>query len=190
MHRNCWAVFWHKLSNDDKHYHDLFTANCPYKKAVAAGTENTYKHKSSLPEAIMDEIKPIFRDLTHPSLLKKCLEGYTQNQNESVNNLIWRYCPKVKNHGLVTVNAGVSLAVSVFNDGACTYIRVLEELGVEAGQFAKNCMFTIDEKRTRHAKRQALQATHQARIKTRQDQKDRNEEAVQRDGVQYLGGNF
>ena len=92
-----------------------------------------------------------------PSLLKKCLEGYTQNQNESANNIIWRHCPKGKNHGLITVKAAVSLAVAVFNDGAQSYIKVLKELGVETGQFANQSMITIDQEPGRNTKYQALQ---------------------------------
>ncbi|GFY05502.1 uncharacterized protein TNCV_218841 [Trichonephila clavipes] len=39
-------------------------------------------------------MRPVFRDLANPELLKKCLHGGTQNPNESVNNVIWSRVPK------------------------------------------------------------------------------------------------
>ena len=76
----------------------------------------------------MDTTKPVFRDLANPQFLHKCLEGYTQNPNQSFNNLTWWYCPKRKNQGLTTANTAVSLATGVFNDGAKTYASVMREL--------------------------------------------------------------
>lgn len=51
-------------------------------------------------------------------------------------------------------------------------------------------MKNTDAKRARHAKKQALQATHQARIRHRRDRKDKNEEAKRKDGVEYAAGSF
>ena len=87
-----------------------------------------HSHKNSLPETVLLAIKPIFQDLAHPDLLQKCLKGYTQNANKSLNNLIWKYAPKKKHHGLVTVNTAVSLAVGIFNDGAVTLSLAMREL--------------------------------------------------------------
>ncbi|GFW84755.1 uncharacterized protein TNCV_680431 [Trichonephila clavipes] len=46
----------------------------------------TYHHKNSLPVDVVEAMRPVFRDLANPELLKKCLHGGTQNPNESVNN--------------------------------------------------------------------------------------------------------
>eukprot|EP00745_Piridium_sociabile_P043372 TRINITY_DN88658_c0_g1_i4.p1 TRINITY_DN88658_c0_g1~~TRINITY_DN88658_c0_g1_i4.p1 ORF type:complete len:192 (-),score=30.36 TRINITY_DN88658_c0_g1_i4:167-742(-) len=81
---------------------------------------STYKHTNNLPLAVMNRVKPIFKDLAHPDLLRKCVDGYTQNANESLNCVIWKYCPKTKNNGLTTVNIAISIAVCLFNDGAST----------------------------------------------------------------------
>ncbi|GFV13335.1 uncharacterized protein TNCV_4182051 [Trichonephila clavipes] len=37
---------------------------------------------------------PVLADFSHPALLKKCLGGKTLNSNESLNSLIWKFCPK------------------------------------------------------------------------------------------------
>jgi hypothetical protein len=39
-------------------------------------------------------IKPIFIRLSSNELLSKCLDGETQNQNESINGMIWNRIPK------------------------------------------------------------------------------------------------
>ena len=47
-----------------------------------------YKEKTGIPSVIHDKIKPMFLDLSDENLLSKCLHGKTQNNNDSVNNVI------------------------------------------------------------------------------------------------------
>ena len=51
--------------------------------------------KINIPKWIHDEIRPIFLDLSKDELLAKCLHGEAQNNNESLNNMIWAKCPKM-----------------------------------------------------------------------------------------------
>jgi hypothetical protein len=44
--------------------------------------------KHSLPAAVMDKIKPVFRDLAGVDPLRKCFHGKTHNPNEHVNSVI------------------------------------------------------------------------------------------------------
>ena len=53
-----------------------------------------YKHKNGLPDSVVECVKPIFEDLADENLLKKCLHGKTQNNNECLNKLIWDRCSK------------------------------------------------------------------------------------------------
>jgi hypothetical protein len=48
-----------------------------------------YEHKHSLPAALMDAIKPLFRDLAGVGPLKERFHGKTHNPNEHVNFVIW-----------------------------------------------------------------------------------------------------
>lgn len=43
---------------------------------------------------IKDTIRNIFMNLSNVNLLKKCLHGKTQTNNEGINALIWKSCPK------------------------------------------------------------------------------------------------
>ena len=46
-----------------------------------------------MPVAIKKEVEPISKDLSSEELLLKCLDGLTQNNNESLNALMGRKCP-------------------------------------------------------------------------------------------------
>ena len=54
---------------------------CKY-QADRINNTNTYKHKPGLPIIVKDATKRIFMDLYDIDLLKKCLHGETQNNNE------------------------------------------------------------------------------------------------------------
>ncbi|GFT52358.1 uncharacterized protein TNCV_1065501 [Trichonephila clavipes] len=98
MRQAIWAIFLHKLSTDEYPQHGFCPIGedswCGFKKAEASG--KTYKHKNSLPVAVGEAMRPIFRDLSHPDQLKKCLHGKAQNPTESFHNVIWSRVPKAK----------------------------------------------------------------------------------------------
>ncbi|GFV47413.1 uncharacterized protein TNCV_4830691 [Trichonephila clavipes] len=83
------------LSTDEKPQHGFCPSDtdtwCKFKKAELL--RETY-HENSLPVDVVKAMRPVFRDLANPELLKKCLHGGTQNPNESVNNVIWSRVPK------------------------------------------------------------------------------------------------
>ncbi|GFU75994.1 hypothetical protein TNCV_2855301 [Trichonephila clavipes] len=67
----------------------------------------------------------------HPALLKKCLGGKTQNPNESLNSLIWKFWSKARlSSRLQIAEIAANLAASVFNDGNQILITILEEFGL------------------------------------------------------------
>lgn len=186
MKKHVWAIYFHKLSTDAHPQHHMCSEACPFKRAQREN--KPFTHKNSLPEAVMNAIKPIFRDLCHPDLLKKCVRGYTQNANESQNNLIWKFAPKKKNHGIVTVKMAVALAVGVFNDGAITFAATMRQLNLEVGVHARRCFEEIDAERVQNAQTQADAATHEARIRRRQQRLHLDEAQEQADGFPYLPG--
>ena len=188
MREAVWGIFFHKGSSDEEPVHHFCKEACPYKQAEAEGRLATYKHTNTLPKAVMTEIKPVFKDLANTQLLKKCLEGYTQNANESLNNLIWKYCPKTKNHGLVVVETATALAVCIFNDGAVSLIKILEEMGLSAGKFCREFCEQKDVLRVLNAERRANEhslVARRARRKARLAQEDQQEEA---EGFPYQAG--
>ena len=70
---------------------------------------------------IIKHAKPIFKE---SSLQEKCLHGQTQNQNESFNAMIWKQIPKSTYVGVTKFELGLYYAVSHFNIGSKTAIKV------------------------------------------------------------------
>ncbi|GFW27629.1 uncharacterized protein TNCV_1772481 [Trichonephila clavipes] len=72
MQQAIWAIFLHKLSTDEKPQHAFCPSDtdtsCKFKKAELLG--ETYHHKNSLPVDVVEAMRPVFRDLANPELLK------------------------------------------------------------------------------------------------------------------------
>lgn len=47
-----------------------------------------------LPDSVLKVIKHTYLELCDRNLLKKCLHGMTQNNNECFNNVLWNILPK------------------------------------------------------------------------------------------------
>ncbi|GFY12259.1 uncharacterized protein TNCV_283621 [Trichonephila clavipes] len=75
MRKAIWAVWGHSCSTDDEPMHWFCPTNpntwCKYNAAI--NNLQNCKHKPSVAKAVRDVIKPVFADLSHPALLKKCL---------------------------------------------------------------------------------------------------------------------
>ena len=73
-------------NNDGRHKYCPATGDswCKY-QADNINNTATYKKSINIPEAISDIIIPIFP-------LERCLDGETQNANESFNNVMWTKC--------------------------------------------------------------------------------------------------
>ncbi|GFW05082.1 uncharacterized protein TNCV_598761 [Trichonephila clavipes] len=99
MRKAIWAVWGHSCSTDDEPMHWFCPAN-----------PNTWY-------------------LSHPALMEKCLGGQTQNPNESLNSLIWKFCPKTIGSSLQIAEIAANLATSVFIDGNQILITFLEKFG-------------------------------------------------------------
>ncbi|GFV21103.1 uncharacterized protein TNCV_4267361 [Trichonephila clavipes] len=90
---------------------------------------------------------PIFRNLSHPDLLKKCLHGKTQNPNESFHNVVWSRVPKATFVQIEILSLGVYDAVCSFNDGIVSKLKMLQKMGVEPGEFSVSAMKLLDRER-------------------------------------------
>ena len=163
---------------------------CPYKKAEAAGELDRYRHKNNLPACIMDAIKPIFKDLANTALLSRCVDGYTQNANESVNSLVWKHCPKTGYHGLKVVEISVTIAVCVFNDGARRIADILTALELNPGSFTRRFIEDKDTVRLLYAERQADKSTKEFRRAQRLRRLGREEELEELEGHPYQAGGY
>lgn len=186
MRKSIWSIYFHKLSTNEQPYHKGMCDPrwCKYLKADKEGKQ--LDHDNSLPVAILDVMKPIFRDLTHPDLLRKCLEGFTQNSNESLNNMIWNYCPKNKYHGMKTVEIAIGLAVTNFNDGAVGWKNIFNKLELEYGQFSEDFLRQTDRERLNKSEVRTTEASLEAR-RARRNRRLGRDEADAEDGAYACG---
>ncbi|GBM10562.1 hypothetical protein AVEN_66204-1 [Araneus ventricosus] len=148
------AIFMHKLSTDENPQHGFCPIGedswCGFKKAEATGS--AYKHKNNLPVAVVESMRPVFRDLSHPDLLKKCVHGNTQNPNESVNNVIWSRVPKSTFVQIEALSLGVYDAVCTFNEGNSARLQILQNLGIEPGEYTLYALKCLDKEKLLRAK--------------------------------------
>ncbi|GBN02993.1 hypothetical protein AVEN_113475-1 [Araneus ventricosus] len=89
---------------------------CRYQRAVSNGIK--YQDETQgLPKNIMKIVKPVYMQLYDRELLKRFLDGKTQNANEAFNGLIWRYIPKETFDELNILKLGINMAAIQFNKG-------------------------------------------------------------------------
>ncbi|GFT74768.1 uncharacterized protein TNCV_2516681 [Trichonephila clavipes] len=138
MRQAIWAIFLHKLSTDEYPQHGFSPIGEKINGVDLKRLKHqvSYKHKNSLSVAVVEAMRPIFRDLSHPDLLKKCLHGKTQNPNESFHNVVWSRVPKATFVQIETLSLGVYDAVCSFNDGNVSKLKMLQKMGVEPGEFS------------------------------------------------------
>ena len=116
---------------------------CKYQNDIINGT-SIYKNKLGIHIKLRDLIKPVFMNLSSDELLSKCLHGKTQNNNESLNGVIWKRCPKDIYVGRTTLTMGVSSAIIDFNEGAHGVSKVMKEYGLDEGDCCRKFCISRD----------------------------------------------
>ena len=120
MRKAVGAVLYHSSEASTTEARHRFCANdsmwCKYRLAQKYG--KPFVEKPGLPIAVRDKIMPVFQDLSSEKLLRKCLHGNTQNNNEGLNAFIWKRLPKDVFVGRHVLQMGVCSAVLQFNSGA------------------------------------------------------------------------
>ncbi|GFX31754.1 uncharacterized protein TNCV_170871 [Trichonephila clavipes] len=182
------------------HYYALMMKRCTgfvpqiqihgkYNAAINNNLQN-YQHKPSVAKAVRDVIKPVFADLSHPALLKKCLGGKTQNPNESLNSLIWKFCPKTIGSSLQTAEIAANLATSVFNDGNQILITILEKFGLKINRNVCVSLAERDNRRIFTSRQRRLESSFEAR-RAKKIKKSKEIELFQeQEGISYDPGAF
>lgn len=197
MKQAVWAEFFHLGSSNEHPAHELCPKGhnswCKYQKAVLNNEKYDHNQHTHLPQAVMDEIKPIFKDLAHPDLLRKCLHGGTQNPSESLNSVIWSRISKSTFVLKSTLELGVHDAVASFNNGNIAKCQILSCLGISPGNNCVDFLKKADELRIKKAdksvdeiEKKVRQAQHLARKKL----EDMYEEAEDPDRPSYGAGMY
>ncbi|XP_048590323.1 uncharacterized protein LOC116614896 isoform X3 [Nematostella vectensis] len=131
MKREIKAGLYHSCKLPSKERHKFCPENswCSFK---TTGREVAPK-SHHLDPVFCAHLEPIYDRLSEENLLRRCLGGYTQNPNESVNSLVWSRCPKHKWFGRGRVEMAVVSAALQFSAGATAKHRVMSLAGIPPG---------------------------------------------------------
>ena len=188
-----WASLYHRASSDEKPLHMFCPPGasswCGWKR-VQAGQQQEYVHHHVLPAAIVEEVRPIYCDLTSRELLSRCLLGATQNQNECLNGLIWSICPKTGFCGKAVVEMSAHLAAAQVNYGAVTLMAVLRDMGCQVGVFTEQSLRKQDARRVKKAAEKMAEHEKRRRKVRRRRRKGLEEHQLDLEGPTYAAGEF
>ena len=94
------AIYHHMIKDDNlslvqqhKYYPKTPSTRCKY-SLDKLYDNGTYSENCRLPTVFKPELKHLFERLSDEERLKRCIQSLTQNQNESVNNILWTLCTK------------------------------------------------------------------------------------------------
>ena len=194
MKKNILASLFHCASNDEHPWHSTYCPPgkdswCGYMRDKALKTK-TYKHGKGLPRDVTVALKPVYATLRDEALLRKCLDGKTQNQNESFNGMIWRRVPKTVFVGSDVFKVGVYDAVAHFNMGERATTKVLETMGLNAGSLNEAGVIQADQLRARKANYKAEPKNKTRRKVLRGQRKKTGDKNKEKEGETYAAGSF
>ena len=137
-------------------------------------------------------MKPIFShaDLGSDTLLGRCLDGETQNANESLNGVIWKRCPKDVYVGSFTLKVAVASAVISFNDGLSGIKKVISSVGMSEGCFVSKATKKVDQARIALSVRKSGEKAIKQRKKLRAIRKGYQDIDIEQEGDVYESGAF
>lgn len=112
---------------------------------------------------VIAKLEPQYVRLSNDLLQEKCLHGKVQNQNESLNGMIWQRVPKEVYVGRETLELGLYDAVAHFNIGAVTVIRILQALNIPPGKYTEEGCKLLDQLRVDGAEYKSKASTKKRR---------------------------
>ena len=193
MKNSILASLFHCASSANNNWHHYCPEGenswCGFMRDKAKGT-NEHKHGNGLPIAVVTAIKPIYKRLSSDELLKKCLDCKTQNQNESLNGMIWNRLPKQVFIGSDVLHMGVFDAVSHFNIGASATAKTLERMGISPGEYCLARCFMADKQRIKKAEIKSAEKTKTRRRIIRAKKKSKGDKQKKKEGQTYACGEY
>jgi len=193
MKKTIYASLFHCASSKERNLHDHCPKGsdswCRYHKDIADKTKH-YKPGPGLPVNIIQELKPIFLRLSNDELLGRCLDGKTQNQNESLNGMIWDRLPKGVFVGPDVLHLGVYDAVAHFNVGCQAAVNVLTSMGMEPGALCLEELSGADKLRVNKGNYKAGGKNKKKRKILRAKRKQKGDKAHEKEGLVYEAGSF
>ena len=192
MKNDIWATLDHKISTDDKPKHEKcpigINSWCTWQQSKALGTLSSYEHKPPMHNDVYKAIMPIYKELSSDDLLSRCLGGFTQNQNESFNAVVWTIAPKTVSSGKMILDIATDIAVITFNEGLSSLCSIYDALGITVGRHLFDFCMESDSNRIKAAERSLSDVTKSARRSLISARKKLEDENTTLEGQLYGAG--
>jgi len=175
MHNAIWATYYHYCSTDESPQHEKCPIGpeswCCWQRSAAANELSSFKHDyQPLPQDVTKAVHPIYTDLSNEKLLERCIGGFTQNNNESYNQLIWKITLKIVPCGSKIVEMAAYITAGVFNEGTASLLYYMSAIGLSLGPIAYSFAEKEDAQRVMISDRRAHESTREGRMVRRQHQ--------------------
>ena len=195
LKRRIFAILFHLSSTDEnpKHQHCPTGPNswCFWQRALAKSIKpGSHNDHETVPTDIGKRMVPIFQRLSEESLLQRCTRRGTQNQNESLHNLIWRLCPKINFAGRKTIETSVLLSLCQFSMGATFKESLCKVLGIIPGEFLKEGTRRKSIKRLSKAEVANSEAARKRRKQLKYKRSSQEQKTKTSEGETYAAGAF
>ena len=193
MQKAIGAVVYNRSEANDPDARHMFCdkrqdTSCKYKTKLEG---KVHIDKPSIPNVVRELVMPIFKDLSKPELLQKCLHGKTQNNNECLNGVVWTRLPKDDFVGGKTLKLEISSAIINFNNGATGFAnRVIKDLCLVDGQFTSKYCEKAYIDRVKECDRKSSEMCKKARKRSRAIQKGFVDKDAEKEGDVYVPGGF
>jgi len=188
-----YASLFHCVSSEKRSLHQYCPDGpdswCRFKQDEV-NQAKLYKPGPGLPDNIIALIKPIYSRLSSDNLLNKCLDGKTQNQNESLNGMFWNKVPKSVFVGADVLELGIYDAVAHYNVGSNAAADILSELGLVPGHFFEEGVKNADTKRVKKADHRHNPEIKKRRKVLRGQKKKKEDKTQEKEGNTYEAGAF
>jgi hypothetical protein len=174
-----------------KHYSDPGDHSlCIPEKCSYLRDPTNYKPVDKLlPQAVVEEMQPIFDELAHPKILSGCINLRTQNQNESFHHVIWGFVPKEQPQSMNIITLGLNLAVVVFNRGyTYTARKLFAAMGWSLPRSSAAIFESIDKFRISLSQHQSGTSYKEKRSKRRNQRRKRMDAFRRTEKITYKPG--
>ena len=113
---------------------------------------NTSRRRRFLVQ-VFDVVQKIYEDLTRGDPHSRCLDGFTQNANSSLNAVDWSIAPETISSGKSVVDIATNITVITYNDGFRGLLDVTSTLELRVNSELYNFFVEVDQRRIKTANR-------------------------------------
>ena len=163
---------------------------CTYQQKKAGVQVDFKNNDPHLDPVFLEFLLPLYTRLSDKKLLKKCVPGFSQNTNESLNALVWNRCPKHKKKGYRHIAIAAGSASLHFNVGASGRHAVMDEMKIPAGSKMVLQSTKKDKKRINQSLIRATDKAKKDRQAVRQAKQRERLQQAQSEAPSYISGGF